>query len=149
MKLSIHGHFYFFSHTWNSKKYIIHLVILSRRRRQSMIIFFYHFLSLIFRQYNNLGKDIHFNIFRRVLNRYFRFYIFQCKLSLGSQTILELIAPWNFSNSETVKRPAHKMMDPFKQHLNVTTAYFRSGKIKAVIPALFEIWSLQLWQQLN
>ena len=28
------------------------------------------------------------------------------------------------------------MMDPFKQHSNVTTAYFGSGKINAVTPAL-------------
>ena len=28
------------------------------------------------------------------------------------------------------------MLDPFKQHSNVNTAYFRSGKINAVILAL-------------
>ena len=50
--------FYFFSHTWNSKKYIIYLKIFSRGKRQSMIIIF---ATLIFRQYNNLGKGIRFN----------------------------------------------------------------------------------------
>ena len=29
--------------------------------------------------------------------------------------------------------PQNAMMDPFKQYSNVTTAYFRSGKINAVI----------------
>ena len=37
------------------------------------------------------------------------------------------------------------MMDPFKQHLNVTTAYFGSGKINAVIPALFDRVSQGFW----
>ena len=29
--------------------------------------------------------------------------------------------------------PQNAMMDPFKQYSNVTTAYFRSGKVNAVI----------------
>ena len=37
------------------------------------------------------------------------------------------------------------MMDPFKQHSNVTTAYIGSGKIKAVIPALLLRFS-QTWE---
>ena len=57
------GHFYFFFQTWNSKKYIIYLAIVSGEKRQSTIIIF---VSLIFRQYNNL--DISWS----VLNRYFR-----------------------------------------------------------------------------
>ena len=31
------------------------------------------------------------------------------------------------------------MMDPFKQHLNVATAYIGSGQIKAVILALLKV----------
>ena len=69
LNLSILGHFCFFCQTWNSKNYIIYLAIVSGGKRQSMIIIF---VSLIFRQYNNLGKGIQFNIFWSVLNRYFR-----------------------------------------------------------------------------
>ena len=33
------------------------------------------------------------------------------------------------------------MMDPFKQHSNVITAYFESAEINAVILALLKVWS--------
>ena len=39
---------------------MIYLAIFSGGKRQSMVIIF---AALIFRQYNNLGKGIHFNIF--------------------------------------------------------------------------------------
>ena len=91
--------------SWNSKKYIIYLAIVSGGKRQSIIIIF---VSLIFRQYNNLGKGIQFNIFWSVLNRYFRLLF----LKQGVPRVLKnynIADPWNFLNSETIKRAAHKM----------------------------------------
>ena len=91
--------------SWNSKKYIIYLAIVSEGKRQSIITIF---VSLIFRQYNNLGKGIQFNIFWSVLNRYFRLLF----IKQGVPRVLKnynIADPWNFLNSETLKRAAHKM----------------------------------------
>ena len=131
LNLRILGHFYFCCQTWNSKKYIIYLAIVSGRKRQSMIIIF---VSLIFRQHNNLGKGIQFNIFRSFLNRYFRLLF--SKQAVSSVLKNYNIAPWGFLikfSNHNKGSPQNAMMDPFKQYSNVTTAYFRSGKIKAVI----------------
>ena len=51
----------------------------------------YHFATFIFRQYKNLGKGIHFNIFQagsEALCQVFFLFCFQCKLLLESQTIV-------------------------------------------------------------
>ena len=83
------GHFYFFFQTWNSKKYIIYLAIVSGEKRQSTIIIF---VSSIFRQYNNL--DISWS----VLNRYFRLLFSKQGVPsvLKNYNITNIADPWNF-----------------------------------------------------
>ena len=105
LNLSILGHFYFFCQTWSSKKYIIYLAIVFRGKTTKHD---YYFCKFNFRQYNNLGKGIQFNIFWSVLNRYFKFLFSK----QGAPRVLKnynITDPWNVLNSETIKRAAHKM----------------------------------------